>query len=139
MTGSFENCNLCGVKISSLRTRAAGENFFCAECHDDIVYPFVNMAVTQLVEAISGNKDAQQDFAESLAPGSKSKLVLGIARIADVGGTATGRFSNQDSHEAAVPSQDDSNSVSQSEDRVNEGESKETARQDRWTLDENEI
>ena len=81
----FEHCNLCGVQLRSLTTHAVGEFFFCRDCYSAIVFPFVNLSVRTFVEAISGNKDAQQDFAESFTPGAKSRVVIGFGRIGESG------------------------------------------------------
>lgn len=101
-----------------MMTRSTGEYFFCADCHNDIVYPLVNIAVATLVESVGGDgyKGDREKLAESLRPGSEHRIVVGFARIGAVDGNASGRIR---------AAQQDTDNEGKSEDRKPEGEDQE--------------
>lgn len=106
MRPAFEHCNLCGCRLSSMMTRnIAGEFYFCPDCYDGLILPFVEFYITSLIRKYGGdaNKTARETQFARLRPVSEfgGQVQSVTARFVPTG-TETGRFTS-DKHISANP------------------------------------
>ena len=73
-----DKCALCGVHISSIRTRSFGGRFFCVDCGDNIVNPVVEKTVAQLIYAAGDNIDIRDAFAAALMPSADPRTLFSV-------------------------------------------------------------